>query len=206
MSSSPAAKTIEWYNQHAAEYAAKVAAKRQLGDIQLFSEYLSPGAQVLDAGCAAGEDTALLTDQGFAVIGIDLSEELLKIARKNYPTIEFQNQNILQLSFADETFAGVWASASLVHLVSLEAVQAGIKELARVMQKGGVLYIAMQERVGQKSGWVKDDHSQEGRYFQFVSLEQLQQLVVEAGLQVEHAVSRESSRPGISWSIVVARK
>ena len=46
-------------------------------------------SSVLDLGCGNGSLTKTLHDKGFSVKGIDASGELLDIARKNHPDIEF---------------------------------------------------------------------------------------------------------------------
>lgn len=48
-----------------------------------------PGSTVADLGCGNGALTNHLRKNGFHVIGIDASPDLLDIARKNYPEIDF---------------------------------------------------------------------------------------------------------------------
>jgi 2-polyprenyl-3-methyl-5-hydroxy-6-metoxy-1,4-benzoquinol methylase len=45
---------------------------------------LKSGGTVLDVGCAGGRDSKKLVGRGFKVIGIDLVDSFLKIARKKY--------------------------------------------------------------------------------------------------------------------------
>lgn len=47
------------------------------------------GMTVVDLGCGNGQLTKQLSDKGMDVIGIDQSEEMLTLARKSYPQIEF---------------------------------------------------------------------------------------------------------------------
>lgn len=50
---------------------------------------MEKGCSVLDLGCGNGALTKVLNDKGYKAIGMDMSEELLNIARENYPHIEF---------------------------------------------------------------------------------------------------------------------
>ena len=74
-------------------------------------------------------------------IGIDLSKSLIEIARNKHPDIEFRQGNILNLPFEDESFDGVWAHASLVHLETTEEVVRALREFNRVLKPGGVMLI-----------------------------------------------------------------
>lgn len=198
--------TIGWYNNNADDYAAKVKSKAQLEELDRFSDYFPTEAKILDAGCAAGRDSQLLKEFSFEVVGVDLSPELLKIAQREHPEIEFVEANFLNLPLADKTFDGVWASASLVHLETEGQVKEALQEFKRVLKDDGIIYLCVQSRLGQESGWVKDAHSQEGRFFQFLRLEEIKKLVQESGFNIKDAFVRKSSRPEISWSVVYAKK
>src|SRR4051812_28243948 len=53
-------------------------------------ERLRPGSRVLDVGCGTGVPTARgLADAGHHVTGIDISEGMLRIARREVPEGEF---------------------------------------------------------------------------------------------------------------------
>lgn len=56
----------------------------------LFKYGVSPCAKMTELGCGTGVMTRLLSDEGFAMTGIDLSEEMLAVARKkNCTGIEY---------------------------------------------------------------------------------------------------------------------
>ncbi len=198
--------TIKWYDDHASDYAAKVRTKAQLIELEQFSNYLPKDAKVLDVGCAAGRDSHILKELGFQMTGVDISPELIKIAKKEHSDIKFIEANFLDLPFKNRTFEGIWASASLVHLETKEQVKEALQEFKRVLTDDGILYLCVQSRLGQKSGWVKDAHSQEGRFFQFLNLAEIEKLVQDCDLEIVKSFVRESSRPEISWSVVYARK
>lgn len=200
-------KTIAWYNKHASEYAEKVKLKAHFDELDKFKNYLPVNAKVLDAGCAAGRDSRILKEFGFYVTGIDISKEFIKIATLDNPDIEFLEADILNLPFKESTFDGIWASASLVHFETKTQFKQALMELWRVLKKNGILYFCIQGRtLNIKSGWVKDDHSQEGRFFQFFNLEETLQLINKNNFEVVDSFERKSSRAEINWSVVYLRK
>jgi len=80
-------RTIAVYStrQFADIYFAKWAnaiPQKQLDD---FASRLVPGCSILDAGCGPGHHTAYLQRLGFNTVGIDLSEEALRLGTIHNP-------------------------------------------------------------------------------------------------------------------------
>ena len=85
--------------------------------------HLAPGMALLDVGCGPGTITADLAGRlgEGTVIGIDLAEEVIELAREQHPTsngadLSFQVADVYALEFADETFDVVYAHQVLQHL------------------------------------------------------------------------------------------
>jgi len=107
---------------------------------------IGPDSFVLDAGSGTGIVTLGFQDSGFnprKTIALDLSLNSLKIAREQFEkeknidasNIEEIQGNVLELPFADETFELV-LTCGVLEYVSLDA---GLKELGRVLKRGGKL-------------------------------------------------------------------
>jgi ubiquinone/menaquinone biosynthesis C-methylase UbiE len=167
--------TIAWYNNNAKQYAQAVSEHGSIKDINQFAKLLPKKATILDAGCAAGRDTNRLSQKGLQVTGLDLSSGLITLARKTFPTITFIEGNMLSLPFPDNTFDGVWACASLLHLETVADVTKALREFHRVMKQNGIVYVSVKTQIGDaKTEVVNDSLSQHDRFFQFelISLEQ----------------------------------
>lgn len=109
-----------------------------------FRELLAPGARVLDLGCGPGLDSVGLIERGLAVVGLDLTRAMLNVARMREGLRCLVQGDSRSLPLADASFAGVWASASLLHLPKSQVSEA-LGEVVRVLGAGGVFYSAMKE-------------------------------------------------------------
>jgi ubiquinone/menaquinone biosynthesis C-methylase UbiE len=78
--------------------------------------------------------------QNFGYKGIDQSEELIKIAQKDYPTANFQVANIFNLPFDDGRFDVAAGIAFFHHIPSRELRLRVLQEMARVLKPGGILF------------------------------------------------------------------
>jgi demethylmenaquinone methyltransferase/2-methoxy-6-polyprenyl-1,4-benzoquinol methylase len=100
---------------------------------------VSPGDSVLDACCGTG-DLAIAAHRHGAgeVVGLDFSEEMLERARRKAPELEWVQGDALALPFADESFDAATVGFGVRNVDDLEA---GIRELRRVLRPGGRLAI-----------------------------------------------------------------
>jgi ubiquinone/menaquinone biosynthesis C-methylase UbiE len=189
---------IAKYDKTAKTYAASLAPKADADQLERFFGMLKPGDSVLDAGCAAGRDTKLIAEAGFLVAGVDLSEGLLKIARKTFPTLKFIQADIAHLPFDDKSFDGIWASAVLHHFPKSEMPQVAA-EFARVLRGGGVLHI--HTKLGEGTLSSKDNFVEgEERKFTLLTAPALKQIIEGAGfIETVQNVRESKSRPGLFW-------
>lgn len=62
------------------------------------------GTRYLDVGCGAGMAAQIAASHGAEVTGIDAADALLEIARSRVPEADFQQGDMEELPFADQTF------------------------------------------------------------------------------------------------------
>jgi SAM-dependent methyltransferase len=106
--------------------------------VQMLSKHLRPGMSVLELGCGAGYFTRELARSGADIVAIDVSPELLEIARANSaaPNVRYEIQNAYDLSYPDAAFDSVVGSSVLHHLEIKEA----LREIYRVLKPGGTIW------------------------------------------------------------------
>jgi SAM-dependent methyltransferase len=95
---------------------------------------ISAKMSILDLGCGPGYVSAAAAERGAIPIGLDFSQEMLGIAQKMFPKIEFREGDAQNLPFPDKTFDRVVASFALLHLANPERA---MSEAARVLKPGG---------------------------------------------------------------------
>jgi len=101
--------------------------------------HLEPDAKVLDVCTGTGDIAIYLAKKitkGY-VIGVDFSQNMLKIARtkaQNVENLTFLNADALNLPFNDNEFDACFISFGLRNLTDLKA---GLKEMKRVTKSGG---------------------------------------------------------------------
>ena len=89
---------------------------------------------ILDVGCGPGYVSAATAERGAKPIGLDFSGEMIAIAKKMFPNIEFREGDAQHLPFPDATFDRVLANFALLHLAEPERACA---EACRVLRAGG---------------------------------------------------------------------
>jgi demethylmenaquinone methyltransferase/2-methoxy-6-polyprenyl-1,4-benzoquinol methylase len=100
---------------------------------------VQPGDRVLDACCGTGDLAVAARKAGAGdVVGVDFSDRMLERARRKAPEVEWVQADVLELPFEDASFDAAVVGFGVRNVEDLEA---GIKELRRVLRPGGRLGI-----------------------------------------------------------------
>jgi len=101
-------------------------------------EGLEKPGKVLDLACGTGQVAALVKEKAELVVGLDYSLPMLRVAKTKYPHLFWVRGDALKTPFRDGEFDTVLVSLGLRHF---ENVEGGLKEIRRVLKKGGTARI-----------------------------------------------------------------
>ncbi len=131
-----------------------------------FLALLPPGAHVLDAGCGSGRDSLAFLKRGYEVTAMDASMAMAELSSR------LIGRPVLRLSFDriefEQQFDGVWACASLIHVLH-DAMPEAVGQLLRSLKDGGVMYMSFKYGQGEQ---VRD-----GRLFNYYEEESFKMLL-----------------------------
>jgi SAM-dependent methyltransferase len=101
---------------------------------------------VLEVGCGEGYGTSLLAKSGFSIVGLDIDEETIKNVSQKYQTqnCRFVWYDGKKIPFDDETFDVVISFQVIEHIQDDFSF---VKEINRVLKKGGKLFLTTPNRL-----------------------------------------------------------
>jgi ubiquinone/menaquinone biosynthesis C-methylase UbiE len=150
--------------------------------IDMLVDVLPEQAKVLDLGCGPGQFSKYLAEKGFQVDAIDVSDEMLAIAKTKVVGISFKKMDMRSLKFAGGTFDGVLAAYSIIHIPTAELPDV-LDEIKRVLKpQGKVLFIVQRGEADQ----IMDEPLAEGEkiFMNFFTIERLNDLLTEADFKI----------------------
>jgi len=97
--------------------------------------------RVLDVGCGTGALAGRLAARGYEVTGIDPSQGMLDVLRREHPEVEAVRAPGDRVPFEDASFDVVLTVAALHHIAAADAVRATLAEMARLTRPGGRIVV-----------------------------------------------------------------
>ena len=98
------------------------------------------GGPVAEVGCGPGYVTGYLHELGVDAFGIDLSPEMIAIARRDHPELRFDVGTMTELDLADDSVMGIVAFWSVIHVPD-HAVPTVFEQFRRVLRPRGLLLV-----------------------------------------------------------------
>jgi ubiquinone/menaquinone biosynthesis C-methylase UbiE len=155
---------------------------------------IAAGQRVLDVACGTGivARTAAETTGAIGVVGVDVNEAMLTVARRIRPDLDWHRADVAALSFSDESFEVVLCQMALMFFSDRAGA---VREMCRVTKRRGTVavlvptnladqpvYAPLVEVIAYHAG--ADARSLFDTYFACGDLDQLVGLFHEAGLRI----------------------
>lgn len=102
---------------------------------------------ILDIGCGVGNLTKYIFDKGFNVDGIDLSIEMLNIAKSKYKEINFYNMDMKNITL-NKKYDGIVLAYSLFHLTKEEVIKI-LPKYFNLLNSNGKMLLILQNGSGE---------------------------------------------------------
>jgi len=126
---------------------------RPWGPVLCEAAHVGPGQRVLDVACGTGALTVAVAGRaspGGAVLGLDVNPEMLAVAKRKHPEIEWHEGRAESLPFADANFDAV---VSQFGLMFFDDRVAALREMQRVLRPGGRLAVAVCDALERSAGY-----------------------------------------------------
>ncbi|MEK7131230.1 MAG: class I SAM-dependent methyltransferase [Patescibacteria group bacterium] len=200
-------KTREDYNRIAKYFDST---RNNAGELEIFKPFIKNGQNILDWGCGNGRLIFLLKDKEVNYFGTDQSDELLKIARKNFKQeiksgwAKFFSTAAKKKKFSEDFFDIVFMIASFHHLPDKESRMELLADVYKQLKPKGKLIITVWNLASDwaksklKKDWTKirendvlvpwknpDGEVLANRYYHHFSKQELSGLLEESGFKIK---------------------
>jgi len=134
------------YNQIAKSYLDNRDQLKSAKYIQLFLKHLPKKSMILDLGCGAGVPVDdMLQKAGHDILGLDISEVQIDLARLNCKYGSYECRDLKSLSEGEFSVAGIVCLYTLFHISRMLHGQM-LTKMASFLPKNGLLLITMGDR------------------------------------------------------------
>lgn len=167
------------------------------------------GPKVLEAGCGPGNITRYLLTRrpDIDLLGIDISSNMISLAKQNNPTAHFEVMDVRQISNLELKFDGIVCGFCLPYLFQDESVKF-ISASYELLNEDGILYVSFVEGDPERSGF-QVSKSGDRVYFNYYSLWWLSDQFMKNGFNIIQQFNVDYKRSEIDVEkhiILVGRK
>ena len=166
---------LDFYNNNAEEYQKATLRIDPTPFLSPLASRLPPASSVLDVGCGVGRDLIWLKNKGFSVCGLEQSQNLLRLAKKN-SGCKIIEADFSNFDFSNFSFDALIAIGSLVHLPH-DQFSVVFMSIIGAVNTSGLILVTLKEGENCKK-------SEDGRLFYLWQQEQLDEIFSNCGLQV----------------------
>ncbi len=191
--------SINYYNTNAQNFINDTFNLTMSDLMDEFLAFVPDKGIILDLGCGSGQDSVEFQRRGYEVVAVDGSQAMIE------HTAKFLGNHAVCSTFADyETdirFHGIWALASLLHVLEEDMVQVIRKYLGLLVDEG-IFLMSFKNR--------DMNYEKDGRIFTCYTKDKLASLLSEVGsidvIKFFETVDIREDRQGEKWISVIIKK
>ncbi|KKR09586.1 MAG: hypothetical protein A3D24_04580 [Candidatus Blackburnbacteria bacterium RIFCSPHIGHO2_02_FULL_39_13] len=165
------------------------------------SEQLAPGSTVLDIGCGAGIPVdKYLEGHSYKVIGLDISEKQIELARKNLPNQSFKVKDMSELAEGEFQVDAVVSFYAIFHTPREQHLEL-FKRVISFLPQSGFILVTMGS--GEWEGTEDDFHGAK-MFWSHFGADKNKELIEQAGFNILFDEIDESG--GEKHLVILAKK
>ncbi len=199
-------KTLNYYSAN----APLLTERYELANVQeiqnLLLKTFSKKSKLLEIGCGSGRDAFFMLSNGYNIIAVDGSENMITESKKIHPELSnnlFHRTLPNNLNF-DIKFNGIYSIATLMHLEEND-IKKTIYNIFNLLNDGGkfLMSVSLSRNDVNENGF-----DEKGRFFLILEQEEWLNMCKDVGFKIlETKVNNDSlNRDGIIWLILILEK
>ena len=170
------------YDRCAIDYAAQRCTTAG-AELNLITERLKPGSKILDVGCGGGIPVGRHLAGRFSLTGIDISSNMIELAKKNVPTGRFISADVMAMEFPSGTFDAIVSFYTIFH-IPRQAHPDLFRRFARWLQPGGLLLVTLATK-DDGPGYTEDDFLGGTMYWSHFGPSTYKRFLAETGFRLD---------------------
>src|SRR3989344_8496433 len=95
--------------------------------------------RILDVGCGCGHRGKFFVNKGYDYTGLDISEGMLRIARRKYPEIRFVQGDVRKLSLKEKFDAIIFVGKGSAYLTTDDDIMSALKSIKSLVNRGLII-------------------------------------------------------------------
>ena len=164
-------------------------------------------SRLLEIGCGSGRDASFMYQNGYDILALDGSMEMIAEAKRFHPELSGRMEVVRipdQLYFEPSSFDGIYSIATLMHL-DKDAINHTIEKIEMILKPGGKFLFSVSIQRDDVDSHGKDT---KGRHFTDMSEIEWVECCEKYGLQLEHSETTGDGldRDGIVWLTCIVSK
>lgn len=166
-----------------------------INEIREFASQLQKNSTVLDLGCGSGYITNYLYESNLNAIGIDFSEEMIRIAQEKYPKANFLKADFIDIEnhFKENSVDGLIAIYSL-YFIPKEQFENVLRSLSKILKKDGKFLFVTQSGTGENfitTPLMEDNNIKDKIYVNYYNKKELEDILNKNNFSIEYLITKD---------------